>query len=255
MKALPFLLITISLLYGAAADAQDAGQIVRQAEKPFIGNKIYSVSEMTVYRSGSARPTQVVEGYTMDEGGRSYSLTLYLEPARMKGSAYLIIDNDLWVRFASTGRIRKLSSSAKKNSAGGTDFSYSDMGDSGQGIAKKYQATLENRNVVVAERRCFQIALIPRTGQEEDTYEKLVAYIDQENYRYLKIDYIQSGAVIKTLTFSDYRNADGRDYPFQMIMESHTQPSRTEVVTKRVEFDSTKVEEDMFTISYLQRIQ
>lgn len=254
MKVLPLLWITISLLVAATAQAQDAGQIVRQAEKPFIGNKIYSVSEMTVYRSGSARPTQVVEGYTMDEGGRSYSLTLYLEPARLKGTAYLIIDNDLWVRFASTGRIRKLSSSAKTNSAGGTDFSYSDMGDSGQGIAKKYQATLENRDVSVAGRKCFQIALAPRTGQE-DTYEKLVAYIDQQNYRYLKIDYIQSGAVIKSLTFSDYRNTDGRDYPFQMIMESHTQPSRTEVVTKHVEFDGTKVEEDMFSISYLQRIQ
>jgi len=57
------------------------------------------------------------------------------------------------------------------------------------------------------------------------------------------------------LRFFDYRNADGRSYPFRYEMESHTKPSRTEVVVKSLEFDSSKVEPDMFSVPYLRRIK
>jgi hypothetical protein len=254
MNALPKLLILIATIGPAAAVAQDAEQIVRRAEQSFVGNKIYSVSTMTVYRSGSARPAMEAESYTMSRDGSDYSLTIYLGPARMKGTAYLMIDNDLWVRFSSTGRVRKLSSSAKKNSAGGTDFSYSDMGESGQGIARKYRATLEKEAVNVQGEACYQIGFTPKPGQE-DTYEKLVAFIGRESFRYLRIDYLQSGAVIKSLTLSDYRGVGGRDYPFQLVMESRTRPTRTEVLVELVEFDSPRVRESIFSVSYLDKIQ
>lgn len=254
MKLLPILPVLIAALCPAAAVAQNADEIVQRAEQSFVGNRIYSLSTMTVYRSGSARPAMEAESYTMSRGGSDYALTIYLEPARMKGTAYLMIDDDLWVRFSSTGRVRKLSSSAKRNSTGGTDFSYSDMGESGRGIARKYRAALEKRGVSVQDEACFQIGFTPEPGQE-DTYEKLVVYIGQESFRYLKIDYLQSGAVIKSLTLSDYRDVGGKEYPFRMTMESHTAPTRTEVLVKSVQFDSPRVQESIFSVSYLDKLQ
>ncbi|MQY76474.1 MAG: outer membrane lipoprotein-sorting protein, partial [Spirochaeta sp.] len=192
--------------------AEEALEIVKKADGNLIGNKIYSISEMTVYRSGKARPTMEVEGFSMAKNGEDYSLSIYRKPAKMKGTAYLMIGDDLWVKFASTGRTRKLSSSAKKNSAGGTDFSYADMGESSQGISAKYNVRMENSKATVAGDKCYEISFHPQEGTE-GVYEKLVAYIAKESYRYLRIDYYEAGAVIKSLTLSDYRQVAGRDYP------------------------------------------
>jgi hypothetical protein len=248
------LLLIATVLCNSVLAADSAREIVETADEPFRGTRIYSLSQMTVYRSGEARPTLELESYSMREDGKELSLSLYLGPARMKGTAYLMIEDDLWVRFASTGRIRKLSSSAKKNSAGGTDFSYYDMADSGQGFAEDYTMQLDGENENIQGERCYRITLLPLPGSDIP-YEKVVCYITQKEYRYLRLEYYEDGARIKTLSFSDYRNTDGRNYPFRYEMENHTQPSRTEVIVKTVEFDSPKVEQSMFSVPYLHRIK
>ncbi len=250
------ILTALLIIIGSSqlVQAETALDIVRKADSLLIGNKIYSISEMTVYRSGKARPTMEVEGYSMAKNGTDYSLTVYKEPARMRGTAYLMIGDDLWVKFGSTGRTRKLSSSAKKNSAGGMDFSYADMGESSQGISYKYNVRMENNNATLGGEKCYEISLHPKAGTE-GVYEKLVAYIAKENYHYLKIDYFEAGANIKSLTFSDYRQVEGKDYPFQYIMKSHVKPSETVVITSKVEFDSDRVQDRFFTSSYLAGIK
>ena len=253
MKRTILILVSV-VLFGPVLGADSAREIIDRADEPFLGTRIYTRSEMTVYRAGEARPTLEMESYSMREHGKQLSLSVYLGPARMKGTAYLMIENDLWVRFASTGRIRKLSSSAKKNSAGGTDFSYYDMADSGQGFAEEYSLQLDDENATIDGQRCYRIILRPQEGSEIP-YEKVVCYVRREGYRYLELAYYQDGAHVKTLRFFDYRNADGRSYPFRYEMESHTKPSRTEVVVKSLEFDSSKVEPDMFSVPYLRRIK
>ena len=192
--------------------------------------------------------------FLLHERDKDYSLAVYKQPARMKGTAYLTIGNDLWVKFGSTGRTRKLSSSAKKNSAGGTDFSYADMGESNQGISHKYNVRMENNNAMVDGEKCYEISLYPKAGTQ-GAYEKLVAFITHNDYHYRKIVYFENAANIKTLTFSDYRESGAREYPHRMVMVSHTKPSRTVVVTSIIEFDSARVQDRFFTSSYLARVK
>ncbi|MBB6480703.1 outer membrane lipoprotein-sorting protein [Spirochaeta isovalerica] len=241
------LLITAAGLYGQSAD-----EIVNRADEAFKGNRIYSTSTMTVYLSDEAQPVQKIEGYTMEKDGKSYSLSIYVEPRRMKGTANLMIEDDLWVRFSSTGRVRKLSSSAKKNSAGGSDFSYADMGEGGSGLAEKYTSRLIGEEKVEGD-LCHVIEL---TASGSDApYEKMVVYITKDTYRYMKIDYYESGANIKSMSFYDYRTVNGKDYPFAYTMFNHTKPSRTEVVIEEFEVDSPKVQDRMFTTRYLETIR
>jgi hypothetical protein len=258
-QVLPAAVLLAAVLLAALAPAQsaaaeEAADIVARADAPYLGGRIYGLSTMIITRAGEARPAMELESYAMTVEGRDASLTIYRAPAKMKGTAYLMIDDDLWVRFASSGRTRKLSSSARKNAAGGSDFSYYDMGDSGRGIAADYETLLEDDRASVGGIRCYRVALIPRAGKDIP-YERLTAYISYEDYHYLKIDYTQDGAEIKSLTFSDYRRVDGRDYPFRYVMESHVKPSSTEVVTTLVEFDSPRVEAGLFTVPYLEQVR
>lgn len=244
-----FLLTVITFGFLAAQTAQD---IVNKADEAFQGDRVYSTSRMTVYKSGEAQPVQEIESYTMEKGGKTYSLSIYIAPRRMKGTANLMIEDDLWVRFGSTGRTRKLSSSAKKNSAGGTDFSYADMGDGGQGLVEKYNPILAGEETIQGE-RCYKIELIAEVS--DAPYEKMVVYITKETYRYMKIEYFENNANIKSLTFYDYRTVDGTDYPFRYIMENHTKPSKTEVEVDIFEIDSSRVKDRFFTTGYLESIR
>ena len=121
------------LLSLQALNAQDARSIIDKADEAFEMDAVYSRSVLTVYKNGKAQAPQVMEGYALDAAdGTARSLSVFREPRRVEGTAYLMLGDDMWVRFASTGRVRKLSSSARKNSAAGSDFSYADMGEGGR---------------------------------------------------------------------------------------------------------------------------
>ena len=40
-----------------------------------------------------------------------------------------------------------------------------------------------------------------------------------------------------------------------MVMESHTEPSRTEMTAIEIEFDSSRVNDRLFTTAYLRKIK
>ena len=131
-----FLLLCMFLaLCGGTVFSVDVGDVIRRAEEPFTLDRVFSVSEMSTYRGDSLDRTMELESYTLTSDGVTKSLVVYTDPIRMRGTAYLTIGNDLWVRFGSTGRVRKLSSSAKTGSAGGSDFSYEDLGEDSGGIS------------------------------------------------------------------------------------------------------------------------
>ena len=252
MKKKLIFIFGIMTLSAALLVAETAQQIVDKADQAFQGDRVYSTSSMTVYKSGEAQPVQEMESYNMEKDGRSHSLTIYLSPRRMKGTANLMIEDDLWVRFSSTGRIRKMSSSAKKNSAGGSDFSYADMGDGGSGLSEKYTPVLTGEETVEGE-VCHRIEL--NASNSETPYEKLVVFVTKDTYHYMKIDYYESGANIKSMTFYDYRNINGKDYPFAYTMENHTKPSVTKVVIDIFEINSSRVQDRYFTTGYLESIR
>ena len=251
MKKILSLLLFTAFTAGSLL-AQSAQDIVDRADQAFEGDRVYSTSSMTVYKSGEAQPVQEMESFSMEKNGKTYSLSIYTAPRRMKGTANLMIDDDLWVRFSSTGRIRKLSSSAKKNSAGGSDFSYADMGDGGQGLSAKYTPEITGEETINGE-KCYQIQL--NAAGSDAPYEKMVVFITKDTYRYIKIDYFESGANIKSMTFSDYRTVNGKDYPFAYSMKNHTKPSRTEVEIDIFEINSSRVQDRYFTTGYLESIR
>ena len=244
--------ISALLLFASVCFAQTADEIIARADEKFTGDRIWSYSTMTIIRGGKTLPVQEMESFSRDTGGDYMSLSVYREPARMKGTAYLMIGDDLWVRFSSTGRIRKLSSSAKKNAAGGSDFSYADMGEGSEGIGKKYDLELAGTEEVEGE-ECFAVEMIPKRG-EDSPYERVIAYVSKSTDRYLKMIYYEAGAPIKQMTLTDYRTVGDREYPFYIEMKSLTKDSVTIMETSDMEFGSSRVQDRFFSAAYLQTI-
>ncbi|MGL1893694.1 MAG: outer membrane lipoprotein-sorting protein [Spirochaetaceae bacterium] len=251
MKKIVFILIILTAM--VRAYAIDVNEIISKADASFKLKRLYSETEITIERNGKKQPTQIVLGYSTIEDGINYSLSIYQSPKKMKGNANLMVGDDLWVKFASTGRVRKLSSSAKKNSSGGSDFSYEDMGSGGEGMASNYTLNLVGDKKIDGV-SCYQIELTP-INRKNSGYDKLLTYIDKESFKYIKIEYFKDGANIKTLFLSDYRVINSVDFPFIMTMKNNVKNSITTMKTTQVEFNSDKVKNSLFTQSYLKRVK
>ncbi len=248
-------LLTICMLVLAVSvlTAEDAESILRQADAIFTFTNMYQKSSMVIYSGSQAQPEQVMESYYLKEDGKSHSLMVFLQPSRVRGTAYLTIGDDLWVRFASTGRTRKLSSSARQNSASGSDFSYDDMGEGSDGYAADYQAASVEHAVIKGE-ACYRITLTPN-DPAGSAYDKAVCFITEDTYHYVRIELYSSGAHIKTMTLEDYRQVSGSYYPFTISMASEIRDSKTVITTTEFEYDSPKVQKRLFSKSYLESLR
>jgi len=238
----------------SAAAAQDARAILDEADRIFELDRVYSRSTLSVTRNGRDQAPQEMEGFSLEAAdGTARALTVFRAPARVEGTAYLTIGDDLWVRFASTGRTRKMSSSAKKNSAAGSDFSYADMGEGNDSFTDQYEVRYDGQDRINGE-SCHRLVLDPRRG-ERDAYEKLIAWISEDDGRYRRVEYWDKGAPIKVMDLGDYRPVGGLSYPFRVVMTSLTRDSVSVVETQSMEFDSPRVEERFFTTAYLEDIR
>jgi hypothetical protein len=195
---------------------------------------------------------QKIESFSMEEDGVIHTLSVYQEPRRLRGMANLTIGDDLWVRFASTGRTRKLSSSAKSNSAGGSDFSYADLGEGSRGLAEDYIPSLMGEESFNGSNH-YRIALEPK--DDSVVYAKMEVLIDAELYRYSTVAFFEDGAKIKTMTISDYRESGGVVFPHRISVQSHTRDSETVMITEVFEQNSPKIKDNMFSTSYLRNLR
>jgi len=244
--------LLISVL--TAASAQDARGLLTVADKALELDGIYSRSSLEIIKNGKEQAPQVMDSFELDaDDGTSRTLTVFLEPARVAGTAYLMVGDDLWVRFASTGRTRKMSSSAKKNSAAGSDFSYSDMGEGNKSFTSQYDPVYDGTEKVDGL-DCHRLVLTPRPGEDTD-YEKLIVWISRESGQYRRIEYHQDGSPVKVMDMDDYRALGDVFYPYKMTMTSLTKKSVSIITTDLIEYDSPKVKDGFFTTSYLDTIR
>jgi|GEM_PF-1315456 len=245
---------TALILLVLPLSAQDASAILNKADRIFELENVYSKSTLTITRSGREQAPQVMEGYDSDASdGTARSLSVFLEPPRVAGTAYLMIGDNLWVRFASTGRTRKMSSSAKKNSAAGSDFSYADMGEGSSSFSAQYQVAYNGEERINGT-PCHRLILTPSPG-ERNTYEQLVVWVTKEEGHYLRIQYSDKGAPVKYMDLEDYRLVGDIEYPFLITMHSLARDSVSVLKTDVMEFNSSKVEERFFNTAYLDTIR
>lgn len=251
MKRIRILVLLLISICSAWAYSGEAEEILAQADEVFTIDSLYQKSSMEIFRGSKAQPVQIMESYYLKEDGVGHSLTVFLAPKRMKGTAYLTVADDLWVRFASTGRVRKLSSSARENAAGGSDFSYADMGEGNDGYASRVSAKIIG-SVLIEGMECHRIEMIP-TGEHQ--YEKIIAAVTKDSHRYLQLELYDNGIHIKTMHLSDHRLVDTIHYPFIISMESMIGDSKTVITTMEIEPGSSKVKRNLFRTTYLKSLR
>ncbi|HFQ92164.1 MAG TPA: outer membrane lipoprotein-sorting protein [Chromatiales bacterium] len=164
------------------------------------------------------------------EGDGDKSLSIFDSPRDVKGTAFLSYTHALepdeqWLYLPALKRVKRISSNNKSGPFMGSEFAYEDL--TSQEVEKytyKFlrDDQLDGRPVFVIERK---------PAYKYSGYTRLITWLDKEMYQPLKVEfYDRKGALLKTLTASDYQQYLGRYWrPGTMRMVNHQTQKSTDL--------------------------
>ena len=154
------------------------------------------------------------------DGDGDKSLSIFDEPADVKGTTSLTWSHstkpdDQWLYLPALKRVKRISSKNKSGPFMGSEFAFEDIGS--QEVDKYSYKYLRDEPIDGAQ--TFVIERYP--NDKNSGYTKQIAWIEQERYIALKIEYYdRKGDLLKTLAasnFEQYLNKFWRAGTLEMV--------------------------------------
>lgn len=187
------------------------------------------------------------------QGDGDKNLTVFDKPRDIKKTAFLnfthsLGDDDQWLYLPALKRVKRISSSNKSGPFVGSEFAYEDI--TSQEVKKYTYKWLHDE--VYQGHKSFVVEQIP--AYENSGYTRRVVWIDQDEYRILKVDfYDRKNSLLKTLTYGGYHKyLDQYWYPDEMFMVNHQTGKSTQLSWKNYTF-RTGLKDKHFNRNSLKR--
>lgn len=250
------LCLSLIALSAAAQTPEEKGlAIARESDRRDRGYGDVAVDMEMVLKNRhgeeSRRKIRVAFFETANDGDKS--LTVFDEPADVKGTALLTFshktaDDDQWLYLPALARVKRIASSNKSGSFMGSEFAYEDIGS--QEVEKYTYKYL--RDETYEGMPCLVIERYPVS--RHSGYTRQVVWLDQAEYRPRKIDYYdRKQALLKTLTWSDYKQYLGKYWRVdEMVMLNHQSGKSTRLLWRDYRF-RTGLKDADFTQESLRR--
>lgn len=190
-----------------------------------------------------------------DEREGEKSLVVFDEPRDIEGTAllsyaHILEPDDQWLYLPALKRVKRISSINKSGSFVGSEFAYEDI--TGQELGKYSYKWLRDEGC--GELDCFVVERQPR--YENSGYSRLVTWYDKSEYRVQRVDYYdRRGEFLKTLTFAEYRQYQGKFWrPHLLVMDNDRTGKTTRLLYEGYQF-KTGLNENDFSQSSLKRVR
>lgn len=226
------LLLMSAFIFAEEKTKETAESIIKNVEEQQSFKTSKSQMSMIVYPDKDDEKTgRKMEMLTYQKGDQD-SYMVVLIPKSIKGLSILSKNQDQWIYFPSTGRVRKIASKSKEESMGGVggDFSNEDM-EAGKWQEKYSFEIAEDNN------ENWVIKAIP-LPEKKSSYMKLLITIRKKGYQIQRIDYYkEKEGNVKDLTMDEIKQVSGREVPTKMTMTNHVKNSKTVILMEKVEYD------------------
>ena len=220
-----FIFVFLFSLISLAETPEEKGlAIAKEADLRETGFKD-SIANMTMELKNKQGKTSVreVRVKTLEvTGDGDKSMSIFDRPADVKGTAFLTYSHstkpdDQWLYLPALKRVKRITSKNKSGPFMGSEFAYEDI--SSQEVDKYSYRYL--RDEVIDGIDCFVIERIPT--YEHSGYTRQEAWINKNEYRPEKIVfYDRKNALLKTLTYKDYKQYMGKFWRAdKMLMINH----------------------------------
>lgn len=212
------------------ADARDTGYGDTQVTMRMVLRNRHGEESVRTFRTKSLE--------VAEDGDKS--LSVFDEPRDVKGTALLththkVGSDDQWLYLPALKRVKRISSENRSGSFMGSEFAYEDI--SSQEVEKyTYKYVADEPCPGAEDLSCWKVERYP--VDENSGYTRQQSWIDQEEYRAWKIDfYDRKDALLKTLTFSDYRQFLDRYWrALALFMINHQTGKSTDLRLENLEF-------------------
>lgn len=242
------LIATITLLLaasvGSAAEPTPA-EILKSVDEAAQAESSHMLIAQTIETTSGDTRTFTIESWSANKGEKS--VMRFIAPAPSKGIGMLAHEHgdNIWAYFPDSDDLRKIASSARKQSMQGSDFSYEDM-SSGE-FGRRYKATRAEKETLDGK-DCWKLELVPTRSS---TYKRVVIWVDREELiAYRAYHYDQDDKHIKTLVFAGWKKVKGIWTPFTMTMKNLERGSQTVIEIKKLKYN-TETDDSKFTTRFL----
>ncbi|MFC6441619.1 outer membrane lipoprotein-sorting protein [Bowmanella sp. JS7-9] len=253
-------LMAACLSVSVSAIADDATQqkgfdIAKQRKERDVGWGSSESSNRMILRDaqGNESVRQLRTQALEVQGDGDKSLTIFDQPADVKGTAFLTYSHvdgadEQWLFMPALKRVKRISSNNKSGPFMGSEFAYEDLTSFELDKFRFNWLRDETVNGVA-------LHVIEATPTDRYSgYTKVITWLDTEAFRPLKTEYYdRKGALLKTATMSDYQlHKDKYWRPHRIDMVNHQTGKSTTLAIDSISFD-TNLSVDDFTQNSLKR--
>ncbi|MFT6908775.1 MAG: outer membrane lipoprotein-sorting protein [Oleiphilaceae bacterium] len=250
-------LISLCSLSMAQTPSEKGLEIAIEADKRNTGWQDTTAEMTMILRNNrgeqSIRNLRVKSLEVADDGDKS--LTIFDEPKDVSGTALLTFSHktdsdDQWLYLPALKRVKRIASKNKSGPFMGSEFAFEDL--SSQEVEKYTYEYL--KDAACGELTCFLVKRIPT--DDNSGYTSQIAWIDQSEYRVIKVDfYDRKKALLKTLISDGYTQyLDTFWRPEKMAMQNHQTGKSTDLIWKNYQF-KTGLDDGDFSKNSLKRAQ
>lgn len=232
------------IMVTAAIQSQEmsARDLIRRIETQYQGDTSHSTCLMRVVTARWTREMTL----EMWSKGRDRFLVRVLAPKKDEGVASLKVVNDMWNYLPNIDRLVKIPSSMMGESWMGSDLTNDDLVKENQ-VDQLYDLTM------TATGDTARITAIPKPDAAV-VWGKIIYAVDTDRFIPISVDYHdESGELVRTITFDDVRQIEGRRVPMKMIVLPLDKPGeRTVLEYRNLDFD-IRLSDDFFSLPSLRR--
>ncbi len=242
-------LILTWLLTAGLAAAQDAKEIVHQADQHMRGETNITEMTMQIIRPDYTREISMKSWMK----GRDYALIYITAPARDRGTTFLKRGNEVWNWVPAVERVIKLPPSMMMQSWMGSDFTNDDLVRESS-IVNDYTHELAGTETINGY-ECWKVELTPKP-EAAVVWGKVTMWVARETPMQMKIEfYDEDMNLVNEMNASEVKNLGGRKFTtrWEMIPQDK-EGHKTVMIYNDVEFN-VPLEDNMFTEQYMKRVR
>lgn len=242
-------LVLVPLLPALAAPpkAPDARELLTRVDDLFRGKSSRSTLTMKVKTDRWERNLKIE---ALSEG-TDKSLMKILEPAKERGITTLKVGDNLWNYLPKVDRTIKVPAAMMSSSWMGSHFTNDDLvKESRLSDDYTYEITSQPDQEPMGQ---YVITLTPKPNAPV-VWGRVEAFIDAKNELPTKVLYYdEKGALVRTLTYSDVKEVEGRRLPTTMTLRPEDKPDEY----TRIHYDDLQFDVDLppstFSLQSLRR--
>jgi len=249
------LIFVFSLLLNTALSAQTGSEIMQKVIDVQKVNSSAMDILMTLVEKDGDTSTRRIQTLILNENDLTKTITLFLEPASVRNTRFLTVENsgradDQWIFLPSLRKVKRIAAGDKDGSFMGSDFSFSDMGSSGNSVDDSVQTILREEKYI--GQNCFVVESVPNAGADNN-YGKYITWVDKTSWLTLKVEFYSKDrrTQVKELNSENIVKEYGHWLAKKITMVTLENGHKTILEIKQVKYD-IPLNPGYFTTTFLE---